>query len=507
VPSERETKCSPARETVMDELSLLLEFEDCGDSVEMPEDTTAARVAIYAGDDCLTRNAPRRPRLCDASDTVFGPVAGLVDWLIENWTPLLWETHTPFPKGMIGAPNSKRPAIPGLTEAFENWSRYRDSDNTYLQMPSEEADVAAFADWQHRHQLGHGSSDLAIPSIVILPEDRQVVVSVDRLPGRMQSSVDFLGPHGMHRAPSLFVFNKTSFRQEVKDFIESTLNRARSRPEFDYWASWLTDRWQTAQEDEENLGRRLFWMLGSLGGNRVEELRLEDARLSDGLRQLLLDCKFVTRMNELPPVEGMIGEYALKPDAVLSRGEEPGWQTVAQDTISPLLPEFAQGYQLARMLRRKLSLGDKPVADITKTFKRLDVEIEENIPSPLFRVAVCAAKGKRAHIVPSSLDARIATDSGNRFACTTALGRLLWQSRNDSRSAICAAQGDHSMLTQTRRANAFAAEFLIPREAVAGTSTDDLQAIGLLSERYGISQSAARWHAHNVSHDPEDYWT
>jgi hypothetical protein len=497
--------CLPNGSRAVDEIRISVEFTDSSEP-ELPEDTTAAYFSIYAGEDCLTRNRPRRRRLSDSSESVFGPVAGLADWLIENWAPIHWETHSPFPTGKIGDPDSRKPAIPGLTEAFENWSRYLDGDDAYSLMSSEEANVAAYADWQHRHQLGHAASDLAIPSIVILPEDRHIAVSVDRLPGAMQASVEFEGPHGMNRAPTLFVFNKTSFRQELKDFVEATIEQTRSQPEFGQWSNWLNDRWQNAQEEEENSGRRLFWMLGRLGGDRVEQLRSEHPRLSDGLKQLLLDCRLVSRMDELQPAEDVIEDFALRPESVLRKGEEPGWQTVVQESVSQFLPEYAQGYQLARALRKKLGLVTKPIVDLTKTLRRLDVEIEDGVPSPLFRVAVCATRGHRAHIVPSSLDPRLQTDVSNRFACASALGRLLWQSRYDNRQMICAAQGDYALLSQSRRANAFAAEFLLPREAVATAEPGDRRTIGWLAEQYGISRSATEWHAYNVAHDPDKYW-
>ena len=246
----------------MHEFQIFQEFLD-GHEPELPEDTTAARIALYAGDDCLTRNRPRRLRLGNASDFVVGPAIGVADWLIENWEAVLWEIHTPFRKDLLGAPGSRKPAIPGLNEAFENWNQYID-DDAYSGMSSEDAGVAAFADWQHRHQLGHAASDLALPSIVIVPEERHVVMSVDRLPNMMQACVEFLGPTGVDRAPTLFVFNKTSFREELKKFVEATLARARSYSEFSGWTEWLTTRWQEAREREENYGRRLRWMRGDL---------------------------------------------------------------------------------------------------------------------------------------------------------------------------------------------------------------------------------------------------
>ena len=95
---------------------------------------------------------------------------------------------------------------------------------------------------------------------------------------------------------------------------------------------------------------------------------------------------------------------------------------------------------------------------------------------------------------------------GSRFAITSALGRLLWQSRSTEKH-ICVAQGDQAMLSQSRRAHAFAAEFLLPHETVENVRPDDFAAIGRLSERYSISRSAAKWHVYNVANDPDHCFT
>ena len=480
----------------MDDIQFIVEFEELAGDAEIPEDTTVANLAIFAGDDCLTRNRPRRQRLGNPVEEVYGPIAGLVDWMIDHWGPILWELHTPFRKSRTGEPDALGPPLPGVAEAYDHWNRDLDEDS----------DLAVYADWHHRHQLGHAASDLALPSIMILPEDRNVVLSVDRLPQSMQATVEFLQPDGQTRAPTLFVCNKTSFRQEAKNFINLTLARAKSDSKFACWTDWLVNRWETAQAEEENYGRRLSWMLGDLGARRIEELRTNQPSLEDGLRQLLQDCKIVTEQAELHDAEKIVDEFALKPDTRFSRGEAPGWQGVGQENISLSLPEFTQGYQLARLLRKKLALQGGAVGELHKALKRLDVELEDEMATPLFRVAVCASKGSYAHIIPSSLDPRMGGELGARFAIASALGRLLWQSRR-AEERICAAQGDQAMQSQSRRANAFAAEFLLPREAVENVRPDDYAAIGRLSERYSISPSAAKWHVHNVAKNSDSSFT
>jgi hypothetical protein len=86
--------------------------------------------------------------------------------------------------------------------------------------------------------------------------------------------------------------------------------------------------------------------------------------------------------------------------------------------------------------------------------------------------------------------------TASRFAAASAFGRLLWQARIPGQDLLCGAQGDHAMLSQSRRANAFAAEFLLPATAIEGGLSE--QVVYSLAEQYGISSTAARWHARNV---------
>ena len=259
-------------------------------TVDVPEDTTAADFAISVDGDFLTRNrVGTRSRLLTMSESVFGPVAGIVDWLIENWGPLLWETQTPFKKSGVSDQNSKRPAIPGYKEVANNWEGYFDNDiheddvfqfliahdlrstvpYTHL---DRERQAVAFAEWQHRHMLGHACSDLALPSIVLFPEDQNIVVAVDGLPKTARASVQFLSPDETPRSASLFVIPKSIFEKETRSFINKVLERAQANQKFRYWADWLKERWVKAQNEEAQPGRRLHWMLGDVSRIRDHEL-------------------------------------------------------------------------------------------------------------------------------------------------------------------------------------------------------------------------------------------
>jgi Zn-dependent peptidase ImmA (M78 family) len=87
--------------------------------------------------------------------------------------------------------------------------------------------------------------------------------------------------------------------------------------------------------------------------------------------------------------------------------------------------------------------------------------------------------------------------AGYSFGVASAFGRLLWRSNIGRQDHVYAAQGENAMLSQSRRATAFAAELLLPAEAIAGLGSNENE-LWKLSEIYGISRVAARWHWKHV---------
>jgi hypothetical protein len=500
---------------MMSSIEITTEFIDPDGVPRIPEDTTIARFSIAVDADLLTANFPKgRSRRADPSESVFGPVAGVADWLIDNWMSVLWEVHTPFAKSGLGRPGERSP-LPGLVDATRLWSDYlRDNRDEWEEprggwYPSGwggEADeddyrvvkkdrLPELSDWGHRHIVGHPTSNLALPSIVVVPEGRDVVLSVDRLPAELSPSVDFVGPDGEPRKPTLFTLSKEFFRAEARRFVERTIERAASFSEFSGWANWLSQRWHDAQEREADEHNRLRSMIGPLSANKVEWLRSAKRRATaDGLEQLLLDCPLISSEQELKPVEDLVGAFTASKRSA-SGGTR--WEALGQASVVMNQPDYEQGHILARIARKELHLGTKPIWQIRDVLDHLDVDLDNGRPTRLFRAAVYARRHSRARIVPSLTEDRMTSERASRFAVASALGRLLWASRSGGDEPICAAQGDHSMVSQSRRANAFAAEFLLPSEVIAGFGERAHQLTDV-ADFYGISRGAARWHAHNA---------
>ena len=254
------------------------------------------------------------------------------------------------------------------------------------------------ADWQHRHLFGHATSDLALPSITIVPEDNSVVLAVGGLPSELGATVDFQLTSETPGRTSIYVVRKIDFREEAANFVENTLAHAASMGKHKEWVAWLTARWVEAKLDESNPARQLFWMIGELCARRVQELEPNRPEMASGLRQLLLDCPVISRKPQLFPLEDIVDRYAVGNGLGSLGNRVPGWQTIAAGAVSTSQPEFAQGYRLAHIVRQKLNLSDRPIRELSDVLGQLDVKLESHCDTDLFQTAGCVPEESK-HIL------------------------------------------------------------------------------------------------------------
>jgi hypothetical protein len=388
-------------------------------------------------------------------------MSGLAEWLVENWTYLLWEIRTPFPKpaASLGAQD-----VPGLADADGGWAQHALEDEGRVSL----------AVWQHRHSLGHAASDIALPSITFLPEENQVGLFVRPAPLRLDPSVQFAG-----EARTSWIA-KDDFQCALREFVLETVRRAECDESGKTWAGWLASRYQQKEEEAKSEEVRVGLMFGSFVAEQWRSLAGELAPASMAvLRGLLLDSALVQSEE---PFRELLGE-ATRSDTKTATS----WQSVGFDRADGMLPPFEQGYRLAKRARRALSNEDGPVVDLTNALAVFDLTVRE-FAYPLFRSAVVTSpQGAATMLVARDPDRGVAP---TRFAMAAALGRLLAEGRPGQ--PLGAAHGEQSRWIQTQRANAFAAEFLLPTPALSRPG--DLEA---KCDQYGISRTAARWHMRN----------
>ncbi|MBI4957194.1 MAG: hypothetical protein HY908_34595 [Myxococcales bacterium] len=434
-----------------------------------PERSTWAALRIDLGEACLTSSLD--PDGC-RRDTVIGGMSGLADWIVENWLYVLWDIHPPFPKAPA-AEDGRRPTVPGLQTASTRWQELGNVDRNALGL------------WQHRHSLGHGASDIALPSIAFLPEDRRVGIAVGPAPQALDPSIRFSPPgeHGKYRLAPTWV-SKADLATDLGGFVEQTLRQADRDAAARPWANWLRQRLTEAQTLAATPDARRKVEFGELVAARWHRLAKalgEDTRVLEGI---LVDSSVVSDERGLDQLSSAVA------DRVREVGNGAGWRDLALDRAEMLQPPHERGYRLAEKARAWLRQPDTPFPDLRGVLHRLGVGLGVFDGPPIFRSATMRGTKGGAAILYTEGDHAYGGVAPTRFAIAAGLGRLL--AAGLSEAAFGAAHGPQSRWVATRQANAFAAEFLLPMRGMGLTS--DVQA---LSERYGISRWAAERHREN----------
>lgn len=413
-----------------------------------PELDTWCRVAISLNGEIVTANHP-------------APLSGIVEWIVEVWPHLLWEIHCPFPKTpTLGA----RVRIPTERDAAALWSDVR---ATSLR------DVAV---WQHRHTLGHGTADLALPSIVLLPEEKRFGVVLDHIPAKLDPTVRFTAPDGLQWPSEPVWIAREDAISELSRVVDETIARVKSRPNHG-WAVFIEDRWAASRRaaTDPNVRRAL-----ALGKIVADEWALAERRLngdSAGMESLLLDSETISDKAEFQLLLDVATRIPAKPTA-----------TNFQPAPKVGRP-YEQGYALAAEVRSYLGNESGPIIELYRTIvERFGINFEQ--PRTRAFASACFARESGGAMIALSAQQAEWGVAPSRFAVAAALGRLLGE--RIAGKPFGAAHSGQSRWINTQKANAFAAELLLPAKAFT-TSAD----VSGLCDAYGISRSAAEWHLHN----------
>jgi hypothetical protein len=366
-----------------------------------------------------------------------------------------------------------RRAVPSLRDAHEGWQDFVDGD-----VPS-----SRLARWQHRHTLGHAISDIAVPSIVFVPEDTQVGLAVDDLPAALQPTVRFgapAPPGAWPREPLWLPRDEVAV--SLRHFVEETLQRAEREEGVRPWAHWLNERWQVALRSADDPAIRRELQFGEVVAEKWPAMKQQLGESVSALLGILSDSPSIQDAGTLDALAARIPVAARGSRRVVEVGE-----------VDLMLPPYEQGYRLAAGARRRMQMLEEPILDMRGVLgEHFDVITSAIAAEQLFRSAAVSV-GNEAQIWYASEYARVAGVAPTRFAIAAALGRLLFEERFRSIGSWGAAHGSHSRWIPTRVANAFAAEFLLPAQAMRRRGGD----AETLAEEYGISRSAAAWHIRN----------
>ncbi|WP_434043383.1 MULTISPECIES: hypothetical protein [Sorangium] len=203
-----------------------------------PELATFGDLAIQIGDTCLTSCHLTNSSVEESGrNTVTGPLSGIADWVVENWLYIFWEIHTPFTK--IGADGSRIPTL---------------RDVRVGNVPG--VNYSQFAEWYHRHAIGHGCSDLALPTITILPEDKVVGIAASE-----PSDLDSMTSFAVDWPKEPIWISKDDLATMLESFVESVIARAMATESTKRWAEWLRAKFDAARIEsrDDEVRRKLMF--------------------------------------------------------------------------------------------------------------------------------------------------------------------------------------------------------------------------------------------------------
>ena len=175
-------------------------------------------------------------------------------------------------------------------------------------------------------------------------------------------------------------------------------------------------------------------------------------------------------------------------------------RTVALDAIRPATDPEESGYLAAQGLRDYLDIDGKPIEDVDEQLREFGVTlIDSEVECAQERMLAGSRSGVGAAVVINRTP-RTETPWGRRFESVRALGHLLMDSYRQG--ALGAASAPYAQPWTRRRSGAFAAEFLLPSEALHGDARS-LDSFALpenfeqVLDRFGVGATTAAYHLWN----------
>ena len=449
----------------------------------LPERAAWARFSLWIDGTNLCRN------LLDGSDSVRNgvnvPLAPIADWIVRSWTYLAFE---------------ERPGcFPLRSSQYDTVSAWGDAPPP--EGLSEDQWFDARELWWSRHFLVAAADGSHLPNV-------SLVRGADRLFVEW-APVQFAGASAPH-------FLSERGRQDVgwtegEDVLVQFVSCV---------ARWLRDgeaddaySWACRVDPLQDATPTLSETLQAYTGIPTDVLRTwtnssDDADLRKNLG-LGADSddpggSVITQvLRDLPPgvsepVRDQVWRLDRETTSVTEFAEE--LRTVALDAIRPATDPETSGYLAAQGLRDHLDIDGKPIEDVDEQLREFGVSlIHSEVECAQERMLTGSRYGIGAAVIVNQTP-RTATPWGRRFESVRALGHLLMDSYRQG--ALGAASAPYAQPWTRRRSGAFAAEFLLPSDALLGDarSLDSLalpEKFEQVLDRFGVGATTAAYHLWN----------
>ena len=448
-----------------------------------PEFAAWARLSLWIDGENICRN------LLDGSDSVRDgvnvPLAPIADWLVRSWTFIEFEERP-----------SRFPLRFSLRNTIDRWGDAPAPDGL-----SEDDWLDAREHWWSRHFLLAGADGAYLPNLSLIRGDDRLFM--EWAPAELvgSSAPRFLSSDGRH------VVGWAEGEEILAQFVS-------------YVARWLRDSgvedaysWACQEDPLREVKPTLSERLQAYTGIAADVLRERTDSCSDSeLREKLgmsgdetdPGGSVVTQvLRDLP-----LGISDTVWDQVWRLGDETRSVTgfveelrsLAFDATRPASGPESSGYLAARGLRNRVGLKGEPVGLVEEQLREFGIRlIDSGVECTQERMIAGLRRGCGAVAIINRTP-RTSTPWGKRFEAFRAVGHLLMDPyRQDTLGAASTA---FALPWARRRAGAFAAEFLLPSEALQeeAHSLDSYAETGrfeFLLDRYGVGARTAAYHLWN----------
>jgi Zn-dependent peptidase ImmA (M78 family) len=418
---------------------------------------------------------------------------GLMEWLADNWDPLLHEERLPLRNaGASAAESLSQTRLPpiSLKEIDEfDW-------------------LGTWSDWWHRHSVRAAREGGLFPDVYLRRyRDRlEISTGAEQLPG-IPADFTFLTPGRTYRTDlvgaaevmwQVLSAATQELRRRLPDSARiaalservSRLASPAARANRMAWLAGLDDRYaQVSRAVQETLGS---------AGDRISEAiiatRTESALVITGSAYARLLYGAVSPTTQLSDVISLtrriVDNYVTDATPWLSRLELP---LDAEDIRQ--LPPGEQGSRLGEKACELLGGDSDGWVDVESVAARLDISVSDiELSDSELRAVTVFGPTQRPHVLINTKTRWARSSSARRFTLAHELCHLLLDREQGGELAI--ASGPWAPRAIEQRAGAFAAAFLMPtwllRNALSAISgpTDDPETIRSVSGQLHVSVSS-----------------
>lgn len=396
------------------------------------------------------------------SNQVHWYLLPMLEWFVQNWDSLLHETKLP---AAFIEPMSAR-------QGFSDYIPYKSNDNETVAPPGDsEEDEDGVFEWWERHAIRASAQGGILPDVFFRRSRNQIEVSWGhtRVEGAPRD-LRFLAPagHALLEPKQTAHCLYKAIKQAVDELCERVPNNPRlsslhtevnqlSEPRSFLRAAWIAGIGKSTEESEAILLR-----LGNKLAQKYKELIIpapEELVISHAPAAVLMFGSLSPNVEE-HDVQALL---ALLKDTVGIGREADRLPLIKYEAMRS--SAWQQGYLLANLARKEMGVSETLYkVDLDKLFSRNGIRKREvDLSDIKIRAVAICGQGLHPVVAFNKSSKHNESEPGLRFTLAHELCHLLFDEEEGVPLAV--ASGPWAPAEIEKRANAFAAMFLMPENA------------------------------------------